>query len=308
MIRPRSMRLVKKRRKIYDREGRSRRWKTLKKKSDKLFKKRARQYMENQKKMLTAHDASRSFFKNIKAYSSKEKPASYNVRDLYPDRDDDEVAEALAEHFIKISREFNGLQAAPLPAADDASLPPLTCAEVVGRLKSFRKPKSMVKGDIFPTLVNKVAASLANPLCNIYNTITATGEWPATWKTEYVTPIPKKPLPESPDDLRNISCTLLLSKVYESFMLDWLTQQVQIRRNQFGGMKGSGAEHFLVDLWQQVLENIEDPRASSLLTSIDYSKAFNRLDFNHCLESLAMKGASNKLLNIIGSFLSGRQM
>ena len=64
----------------------------------------------------------------------------------------------------------------------------------------------------------------------------------------------------------------------------------------------------MIALWQQVLENIEDSRAGSLLTSIDYSKAFNRLDFDHCIRCLVAKGANDKLVKIVASFLSGRHM
>ena len=45
-----------------------------------------------------------------------------------------------------------------------------------------------------------------------------------------------------------------------------------LRSNQFGGVKGKGTEHLLVNLWQKILENIEDSRAACLLTSIDYEK------------------------------------
>lgn len=97
-------------------------------------------------------------------------------------------------------------------------------------------------------------------------------------------------------------------KVYESFILKWLGQQVKLRNNQYGGVKGSGTEHYLVELWQKVLENIEDPRAGSLLTSIYTAKAFNRLDYLHCIRCLKAKGADANLIRIIASFLSGRVM
>ena len=150
----------------------------------------------------------------------------------------------------------------------------------------------MVKGDIFPSLLSGAAEHLAAPLVNIYNDIGRSGEWPQGWKMEYVTPIPKKTTPETANDLHNISCTLMISKVYKSFVLGRLSGQVGIRHNQYGGMKGCGTEHLLVRLWQDVLEAIEDPRAAALLASIDYSKAFNRLDFAHCLKTLKNKGAS----------------
>lgn len=74
------------------------------------------------------------------------------------------------------------------------------------------------------------------------------------------------------------------------------------------GVRGLGTEHFLVDLWQKILEDLDDSRAGTLITSIDYSKAFNRLDFACCLKSLKAKGVSSELLKIIASFLSGRSM
>lgn len=51
-----------------------------------------------------------------------------------------------------------------------------------------------------------------------------------------------------------------------------------------------------------------NPRAGSFLTSIDYAKAFNRLDFNHCLKSLQANGACKEILAIISSFLTNRRM
>ena len=81
-----------------------------------------------------------------------------------------------------------------------------------------------------------------------------------------------------------------------------------MRANQMGGMKGTGTEHYLVELYQLILESLEDSRAASVLTSIDYAKAFNWLDFLHCLEALAAKGASSELISIVGSFLTSRTM
>ena len=299
---------IKKRRKVYDRQGRSKKWKAMKAKTDEICRKLCGSYLERQKNILTAPDAARSFYRNVKSYNSKEKPPAFDVKTLYPGEPDLTIAEKLAEHFNAISNEFEGLREGDMPERAPNSLAILSRDDVVKRLLAFKKPKSMVKGDIFPALVNRASADLANPLLHIYNTITLTQSWPDTWKIEYVTPIPKKTLPQGAGDLRNISCTQLFSKIYESFVLEWLGQQVKLRLNQFGGVKGSGTEHFLVQLWQQVLENIEDPRAGSLLTSIDFAKAFNRLDFSHVIKCLKVKGADTNLVRIVASFLSGRVM
>ena len=301
-------RMSVKRRRIYNREGRSKRWKSLKKKTDALYRLRASNYFETQKKTLTGPDACRAFYRNVKAYRAREKPPDFDVCSLFPGESKVDVAEKLAEHFNKISKEFDGLTPDQIPTAHSAPLPNITVEEVRDKLVSFRKPKSRVPGDIFPTLVDRAAPALAVPLSSIYNRIGESGDWPKDWKTEYVTPTPKTNLPSSPSDLRNISCTKLFSKVYESFILPQLTTQAKLRTNQYGGVKGMGTEHFLIEFWQRILEDIDDNRAGTLVTSIDYSKAFNRLDFASCLKSLKAKGVSTQLLRIVASFLTGRNM
>ena len=301
--------LWKRRRKVYDRDGRSTLWRTLSRKASKRYAKRMAKFLELQKKNLTGGEASRRFFKLVKNYSSCEKPKDFDVRALYPGKEDREVAEKLADHFTTISAEFDGLDQGGPPTGDDnVPLPQLTTDQVATRLRIFKKPRGTVRGDIFPGLVTKHNVLLAAPLTHIYNAISSTGQWPSGWKTEFVTPIPKIPHPQSANDLRNISCTLLISKVYESFLLNWLGAQTGLRENQYGGVKGSGSEHLLVRMWQDALQALEDPRAAVLLTSIDFAKAFNRLDFNHCLRTLRDKGASNGALKVVASFLTGRNM
>ena len=43
-------------------------------------------------------------------------------------------------------------------------------------------------------------------------------------------------------------------------------------------------------MWQDMLENAEDYRAATIVNSIDYSKAFNRMSFQYCLKALARGG------------------
>ena len=73
-------------------------------------------------------------------------------------------------------------------------------------------------------------------------------------------------------------------------------------------MKCARPEHYLVHLWRLCLEIPEDPRAASILTSIDYAKAFNWLDFVCCLKAHVIKGASKGLLSLVASFLTSRTL
>ena len=120
--------------------------------------------------------------------------------------------------------------------------------------------------------------------------------------------IPKKNNPESLSDLRNISCTMLVSKMYESFVLDWLKAEVNLRTNQYGGVRGAGTDHILVEMWQHILTDLEDYRAGSVVTSVNYLKAFNRMSYQHCLAALARGGASTKVIRLVATFLTNRSM
>ena len=98
----------------------------------------------------------------------------------------------------------------------------LAVHEVAARIRYFKKPKSMVKGDIFPTLMLKYSDFLAIPLQSIYNTITIIKVWPVCWKREFVMVIPKSSNPSDISGVRNISCTLLASKIHEAYILNWV--------------------------------------------------------------------------------------
>ena len=103
-------RKIRRRKAIYRREGRSVAWKCLKKATLQLLQRRMRVYQDSQRLVLLADDGDRSFFKNVKAYMTKEKPRPFSVSTLFPGKQDSEVAEVLADHFNAISREFLPLE------------------------------------------------------------------------------------------------------------------------------------------------------------------------------------------------------
>ena len=309
-INKKAQKMIKRRKEVFMQEGgvRTDVWKKERKKVDEYIRARKRGHMDSQKMHLLEDDANRNFYRHVKCFSSVEKPKEFDVRELLPGKPDNEVAEHLAEYFNAVSCEFSPLQPHEIPRTTAAGLPELQKFEVSTRLRKFRKPKSMVPGDVFPKLVTCLSDFFAILLTDIYNTISTTFIWPTCWKVEFVTVIPKKSSPESLGDLRNISCTMLASKVYESYVLDLLKSQVPLRLNQFGGVKGLGTDHVLVQLWQEILSNAEDYRAATVLTSIDYAKAFNRMSFQHCLKALAKKGASTEAIPLVATFLTNRTM
>ena len=139
----------------------------------------------------------------------------------------------------------------------------------------------MVDGDLFPATVNKYHNLLAIPLTKICNLVLHTQSWPLQWKLESVTIIPKT----NNASTRNISCTPLFSKILESFMMERILSEVKLDEKQIGGVKKCGAEHLLIQAWNQILQGLEDNRGSVNLVTIDFAKAFNRMSHQACLQS-----------------------
>ena len=123
------------------------------------------------------------FFKQTKNYLSKQRPKPFDVLDMFSVQTEQDTAEQLADHFNSISNEFQPLDFnTEIPTSKHKPIKLLSPHEVAIRLKKFKKPKSMVRGDIFPDLVTKYAELLAVPLTAIYNEISETKKWPKIWK------------------------------------------------------------------------------------------------------------------------------
>ena len=82
-----------------------------------------------------------------------------------------------------------------------------------------------------------------------------------------------------------------------------------IECNQFGGLPGTGVNHYLADAWDFVLNSIEnDANSAVTLISIDFAKAFNTMAHGACVDAFKNKGASQHSVGMVGAFLRNRRM
>ena len=270
-------RLIKRRRAVFRKFGRNRAWKILKKKTKKIIKEGKEAYNKKKKEGIL-DGSSKKFHQCVRAFINDDKSKEWNPRNLYPDLSEQETADRLALFFNNISSEYTPLNPANIPKTYDVDLPVLTPESIVKEIKEGKKTRSRVDGDIFVNVLVDCIDTLAVPICEIYNRISCDFVWPVQWKTEHVTVIPKTPSPETEAECRNISCTNFLSKVYERIVMRWCCQYVTPKQNQYGGQKGCSTYHFLAETMDHITDHLEDSRAASVLTSIDYSKAFNRIE------------------------------
>ena len=229
-----------------------------------------------------------------------------------------ESAEILADYFSAISQEFEPIDVENLTpdlreklATHSEDIPILEEYLVYKKIVAAKKPNSSVPGDLPKKVVTTFAVELSEPVTLIYNSITQAGVYPRQWIIEYQTPIPKVYPPTCEDDLRNISGTPFFSKVYESYLSDWLMPIVLpfLDPANCGGLKGYSISHYMIRLLHFIHSSVHRPTPHAVaLALVDLSKAFNRVD--HCLviQDLHDMKVPAWLLRILILYLTNRSM
>lgn len=166
-----------------------------------------------------------------------DKPKSWNPSQLRPGLPDQDLAEDLAAFFMKITNEFEPLDMSKIPVTYSNPLPILAPHKVADMIRKAKKPSSTVQGDIILSLVGELADFIAIPVTRVFNIAHLTLSWPGPWKLETQTPIPKTSNPSTYEEIRNILCTNLMSKILESILLDLLQKEIPLKYSQLGGIR-----------------------------------------------------------------------
>ncbi len=182
--------------------------------------------------------------------------------------------------------------------------------EVENALKSVKSHSAAGPDKISPWLLRENSASLSRPLASIFNASIQEGNIPLLWKSANVSPLPKSsPALDIDSDFRPISLTTIVSKILESFPHSWLLRSVsgQIDNLQFGALKRSRSTMALLYMFHKWYEAMDTPGTCLRVCTLDFSKAFDRIDFNILLQKLINMGIHPVLINWIANFLTDRR-
>ena len=228
-----------------------------------------------------------------------------------PGADNDPKATAISinTHFAAICSLLPPLDFSSLPTYLPAEKPPIIYhGQVHAALRKIKVSKSGHPNDLPAKLIKEFAIELTEPLAHIFNKCIHDGIFPVVWKTAAITPIPKEKTVNSLDQLRPIALTPIFARVFESFIAKWIVDDIaeHIDKKQFGNVKGSSTVHYLVDLLRFVLEGLDKPGHYAYLSTIDFTKAFDRVNHNIVVKKLIELGVRRSIIPIICSFLTGR--
>ena len=296
-------RLWKKKIRHYKKGGKNEQWWTTDHKLQDAISTAKQEYVE---KLLQEGTNGRSFYAATKRLASATSARPWSVTDLFVGLKPAEVCREILGFYGSVST----AESPPLPDVPrvPGDMGHFSLERTTKILRESKKTDSAVAGDPLPHLIRGYPTEFAVPVMEIFNRINDSGKWPTNWKTEYLTVIPKVPNPSGLHECRNISCTAALSKILEGQVLAKLKEELAPDPSQYGGIKKCGAEHMLLDLWEDILTSMEGGKTAAVLLGVDYEKAFNRMEHAVCLEQLQRLGASPGSISLVKAFLEGRKM
>ena len=224
------------------------------------------------------------------------------------------AADKIAKHFSSVSSQYSPVNLTSLPSFLP-SLPPPKISEVdiFRKMQRLNNTQSTYPQDFPWKLRKEYDIFLLLPLKDIFNTCLEQQTYPKQWKLEYVTPLLKSSnAKKNISDLRKIAKTSENSKLFESFLKDWILEDISenLDKKQFGARKGSGTEHLIVQFIDRIL-NLLDGKISKtavMASSIDWTSAFDRVDPTITALRFVSLGIRPSLIPILISYMSERRM
>ena len=147
-------------------------------------------------------------------------------------------------------------------------------------------------------------------ITDIFNTSLATATFPLEWKKAYIVPLPKTVSPSQPKDFRPISILPLLSKVLERIvhgqLVYFFNAQKFLNPFQSGFKTGHSTSTALVKVTDDIGLAMNNTKLT-ILVLLDFSSAFNSVDFDILLAHLKSFNISQHSLEWFSSYLHGRK-
>ena len=172
-------------------------------------------------------------------------------------------------------------------------------------------PKASAGLDGIPAiLLRKCVEELLLPLTLLFRLSLNKGRLPSEFKLSKVIPIFKGGERCLAENYRPISLTSHICKVYErivvKYLVDYLNDMNLFNPNQHGFRSGRSCLSQLLEHHQKILEILEGEGCVDSVY-LDFSKAFDKVDYSILINKLRALGIAGQLLKWVHSFLTGRK-
>lgn len=224
---------------------------------------------------------------------------------------------SLNQHFSSTScisdlgkaNTLNHLSSLPIPDHSLFLFSQVTAVEVKKSILSISSNAVGVDG-ISRNMLIPILDIILPILCHLFNYSLSNGSFPSIWKEAQVIPLPKKSNPKSFSEYRPISILPFLSKVLERIVHNQLNSYLSLHNllnpMQSGFRKGHSTVTALVKITDDIRLGMEHGQLT-VLTLLDFSNAFNTVDFDILLALLRSLNISTAVTNWFSNYLFGRR-
>jgi len=184
------------------------------------------------------------------------------------------------------------------------------CTDIKEIIKSLKNSSSVGFDDISLKLIKPNADMFSIILSPLINMSIRDGYFPSNLKIAKIIPIFKKGSKSNLSNYRPISILSNLSKIFEKFLCERLTEYFQknnlFYKNQFGFRKFHNTTQALMSVHDFVCNSLNDKK-KTMGIFLDLSKAFDTVDKNILLHKLKYYGIKSNELSLLSSFLANRK-
>ena len=225
-------------------------------------------------------------------------------------------ADMIAEHYSDISNQYQPINEDDFPQYLSRQFcpPVIEPWEVHKTIQSMNKKSATILGDVPIKIILEFSVELSTPLAHIFNSCLENAIYPNLFKSESVTPAPKKFPPEKIKDLRKISGLFNSAKIFDKLIAKYLIQDMAPSRDpsQYGNEKNVSIQHYLIKMLDKILravdENNENESYAVLISMIDWSQAFDRQCHTLGVQSFINNWVKDSLIPLMISYFQNRKM
>ena len=259
------------------------------------------------------------FWKELKTIFPNGKRSSHvkiNLIDNGVTVEEGDTADFINQFFINVGNPSNKTEpyqntsakkATPTPGWTVDEVPEI---EVFNLVKNIKQSNSSGITGVNNFVIKEAFKVLIAPVTHMYNLSLKKGIFPDTWKIATVVPIPKGGDPDQVSNLRPISLLPQPGKILEKLLHTQLASYIENEGLLSAFQHGFRKNHSTTGAVYQLLERINinmDRGLPTLVTYIDFKKAFDCVQFDVLLSKLDKLGLDETITGWIRNYLTNRQ-
>lgn len=175
--------------------------------------------------------------------------------------------------------------------------PSILRSEVVAAVRKLKRGKSGGEDQITAETIKAMGEKGIDTIHTICEEIWNTGIWPSDWCKSVFIPIYKKGAPTDCNNYRTVALISHASKILLNIINERLKVFLlpQISEEQSGFVPGKGTREQILNV-RQIIEKSREYNVKTYLCFVDYSKAFDCVNWNKMWSIMAEMGVPNHLV------------